>query len=112
MEKKEETLMKLKRRNCAAFIKRSLQTITQVEGKVNCYELSSPLTTQHFVNYERRIYGLDHSPSRTDNPFKTKNTNQTFLFNRPRYRDCRSGRALFSRIVYYGNYGKKCTEKL
>jgi all-trans-retinol 13,14-reductase len=28
MEKKEETLMKLKRRNCAAFIKRSLQTIT------------------------------------------------------------------------------------
>lgn len=37
----------------------------QVEGKVSHFELSSPLTTQHFVNYdEGEIYGLDHSPKR------------------------------------------------
>jgi all-trans-retinol 13,14-reductase len=37
----------------------------QVEGKVDCYELSTPLTTQHFVNYDKgEIYGLDHSPQR------------------------------------------------
>jgi all-trans-retinol 13,14-reductase len=37
----------------------------QVEGKVDCYELSTPLTTQHFVNYGKgEIYGLDHSPQR------------------------------------------------
>lgn len=36
-----------------------------LEGKVAYYELSTPLTTQHFVNYEKgEIYGLDHTPSR------------------------------------------------
>lgn len=39
--------------------------LPQVEGKVDCYELSTPLTTQHFVNYGKgEIYGLDHSPER------------------------------------------------
>ena len=37
----------------------------QVKGKVDCYELSSPLTTQHFVNYDKgEIYGIDHTPDR------------------------------------------------
>ena len=39
--------------------------IPQAKGKIEHYELSSPLTTQHFVNYEEgEIYGLDHSPKR------------------------------------------------
>lgn len=39
--------------------------LPQVEGKISCYELSTPLTTKHFVNYQKgEIYGLDHSPSR------------------------------------------------
>lgn len=37
----------------------------QVKGKISHYELSTPLTTQHFVNYDKgEIYGLDHSPKR------------------------------------------------
>lgn len=37
----------------------------QLKGKVAYYELSTPLTTQHFMNYKTgEIYGLDHSPSR------------------------------------------------
>ena len=41
------------------------QYMPQTKGKVEHYELSSPLTTQHFVNYdEGEIYGLDHTPNR------------------------------------------------
>lgn len=37
----------------------------QVKGKIDFYELSSPLTTKHFVNYGKgEIYGLDHTPER------------------------------------------------
>jgi all-trans-retinol 13,14-reductase len=37
----------------------------QLRGKVDCYELSTPLTTQHFANYMTgEIYGLDHGPER------------------------------------------------
>ena len=39
--------------------------IPQIKGKIDCFELSTPLTTQHFVNYEKgEIYGLDHTPKR------------------------------------------------
>lgn len=39
--------------------------VPQVKGKIIHQELSSPLTTQHFVNYEKgEIYGIDHSPKR------------------------------------------------
>ena len=39
--------------------------LPHLEGKVDHCELSSPLTTQHFVNYDKgEIYGLDHSPDR------------------------------------------------
>ena len=42
----------------------------QLRGKVDYYELSTPLTTKHFVNYERgEIYGLDHSPDRFQHKF-------------------------------------------
>jgi all-trans-retinol 13,14-reductase len=37
----------------------------QLEGKIDYYELSTPLSTKHFVHYEKgEIYGLDHSPAR------------------------------------------------
>ena len=56
-DKKEEIAQRL--------LKEVYKQLPQVEGKVNCYELSTPLTTQHFVNYEKgEIYGLDHTPSR------------------------------------------------
>jgi all-trans-retinol 13,14-reductase len=41
----------------------------QLEGKIDYYELSTPLSTAHFVNYkDGEIYGLDHSPERFRNP--------------------------------------------
>ncbi len=37
----------------------------QVRGKIDHYELSTPVTTRHFMNYEKgELYGLDHDPSR------------------------------------------------
>lgn len=39
--------------------------IPQAKDALDCYELSSPLSTAHFMNYkEGEIYGIDHSPSR------------------------------------------------
>lgn len=37
----------------------------QVKGHIDHYELSSPLTTKHFINYQHgEIYGVDHTPKR------------------------------------------------
>jgi len=39
--------------------------LPHLKDSVAYYELSSPLTTQHFVNYDKgEIYGIDHSPKR------------------------------------------------
>jgi all-trans-retinol 13,14-reductase len=39
--------------------------IPQAKGKIEYYELSTPLTTKHFINYDKgEIYGLDHTPKR------------------------------------------------
>lgn len=42
----------------------------QLRGKVAYYELSTALSTQHFVNYEKgELYGLEHSPQRFEQKF-------------------------------------------
>jgi all-trans-retinol 13,14-reductase len=47
----------------------------QVKNHVDYYELSTPLTTKHFVNYEKgEIYGLDHSPDRFKHKFLRPHT--------------------------------------
>ncbi len=39
--------------------------VPQTQGKVDYYELSTPLTTKHFVGYQHgEIYGIDHTPDR------------------------------------------------
>ncbi|MBL4586895.1 MAG: NAD(P)/FAD-dependent oxidoreductase [Flavobacteriales bacterium] len=47
------------------LLKELYRQFPQLEGKIDYYELSTPLSTKHFVNYEHgEIYGLDHSPAR------------------------------------------------
>lgn len=42
----------------------------QVKGKIDHYELSTPVTTRHFMNYDKgELYGLDHDPSRYEQRF-------------------------------------------
>lgn len=47
------------------LLKKLFEQLPQVKGKIVHYELGSPLSTKHFMNYSRgEIYGLDHSPDR------------------------------------------------
>jgi all-trans-retinol 13,14-reductase len=47
------------------LLKELYKQFPQLEGKIDYYELSTPLSTKHFVNYAKgEIYGLDHSPAR------------------------------------------------
>lgn len=44
--------------------------LPQLRGKIDHYELSTPLTTQNFVNYKKgEIYGIDHKPERFEQKF-------------------------------------------
>ena len=46
------------------------QQLPNLKGKVDHQELSTPLTTQNFVNYkEGEIYGIDHTPERFKQKF-------------------------------------------
>lgn len=64
-KKRGEEYEALKEEIAQRLLKELYKQLPQVEGKINCYELSTPLTTEHFVNYKKgEIYGLDHSPSR------------------------------------------------
>jgi all-trans-retinol 13,14-reductase len=42
-----------------------LKVAPQIEDKIEVCEVSSPLTTKHFANYQKgEIYGLEHTPER------------------------------------------------
>jgi all-trans-retinol 13,14-reductase len=75
--------------------------LPQVQGKINYYELSTPLTTQHFVNYEKgEIYGLDHSPSRFRQPFlKPRTPIKNFYLTGQDIVTAGVGGALFSGVL-------------
>lgn len=46
-----------------------------LRGKVDHYELSTPLTTKHFANYRKgEVYGLDHGPDRFEHKFLKPST--------------------------------------
>ncbi len=73
----------------------------QLEGCVEYYELSTPLTTQHFVNYERgEIYGLDHTPSRFRQKFlKPRTPIRNFYLTGQDIVTCGVAAALFSGVL-------------
>lgn len=75
--------------------------LPHLKGKVNRYELSTPLTTKHFVNYEKgEIYGLDHSPSRFRQLFlKPKTPIKNFYLTGQDIVTAGVGGALFSGVL-------------
>ncbi|MCW3104177.1 MAG: NAD(P)/FAD-dependent oxidoreductase [Bacteroidetes bacterium] len=47
------------------LLEKLYSVLPQLKGKIEVCELSTPLSTRHFSNYERgEIYGLEHSPKR------------------------------------------------
>ena len=77
------------------------QQLPQTKGKVDHYELSSPLTTQHFVNYAQgEIYGLDHSPDRFRQKFlKPRTPIGNFYLTGQDIVTCGVGGALFAGVL-------------
>jgi all-trans-retinol 13,14-reductase len=55
--------------------------VPQAKGRVGVYELSTPLTTQHFANYASgELYGLDHTPQRFEQRWLRPRTKIPGLF--------------------------------
>lgn len=83
------------------LLKELYKILPQVEGKVNCYELSTPLTTKHFVNYGKgEIYGLDHSPARFRQTFlKPRTPIKNFYLTGQDIVTAGVGGALFSGVL-------------
>ena len=63
--KRGEDYESLKENFSKRLLNELYKKLPHLEGKVDHYELSSPLTTKHFVNYDKgEIYGIDHTPKR------------------------------------------------
>ncbi|MFP2996875.1 NAD(P)/FAD-dependent oxidoreductase [Spongiivirga sp. MCCC 1A20706] len=75
--------------------------LPHLRDKVDYYELSTPLTTQHFVNYEKgEIYGLDHSPKRFRQKFlKPRTPIKNFYLTGQDIVTAGVGAALFSGVL-------------
>lgn len=55
----------LKQRISKRLLAILFEQLPNLEDSIDHYELSSPLTTKHFINYSKgEIYGLDHTPKR------------------------------------------------
>ena len=69
-KKRGEDYEELKEKFAQRLLTELYRLEPQLEGKVDCYELSSPITTRHFMNYDRgELYGIDHDPSRYEQKF-------------------------------------------
>ncbi len=75
--------------------------LPQIRGKVEVCELSTPLSTKHFCNYEHgEIYGLEHTPERFDLLQLRAKTNYKNLFLTGQDIVCVGlGAAMFSGVI-------------
>lgn len=72
-----------------------------LRGKVDYYELSTPLSTQHFVNYKYgELYGIDHDPKRFEQTFlQAKTPIKNFYLTGQDIVSCGVGGALVSGLL-------------
>ena len=75
--------------------------LPHLKSKIDHYELSTPLTTQNFVNYkEGEIYGIDHTPERFKQKFlQPKTPIKRFYLTGQDIVTARVGGAMFSGVV-------------
>ncbi len=73
----------------------------ELKGKIDYYELSTPLSTAHFANYEYgEIYGIDHTTQRFEQKFLRSRTPVKNLFLTGQdIVSCGVGGALFSGLI-------------
>ena len=74
-KKRGEEYDALKENLARRLLEALYKQVPQTRGKVDLYELSTPLTTRHFVNYGKgEIYGIDHTPERFRQTFLRPHT--------------------------------------
>jgi all-trans-retinol 13,14-reductase len=63
--KRGEEYEQRKEKTAQRLLEALYKQLPHLKGSIEYYELSSPLTTQHFVNYAQgEIYGIEHTPER------------------------------------------------
>jgi len=100
-KKRGEDYEKFKENISQRLLEVLYKQIPQAKGKINCYELSTPLTTQHFVNYDKgEIYGIDHTPQRFRQQFLRPHTPiKNFYLTGQDIMTAGIGSALFSGVL-------------
>ena len=75
--------------------------LPHLENNIDVYELSTPLTTQNFVNYKKgEIYGIDHTPQRFRQKFlKPRTSIKNFYLTGQDIVTAGVGGALFSGVI-------------
>ena len=64
-KKRGEDYDQLKEKIAQRLLADLYKQLPHLKGRVDYYELSTPLSTRHFVNYDKgEVYGLDHTPNR------------------------------------------------
>jgi len=65
IHKRGKEYEEFKEKMIAPLMENLYKHIPQVKGKIDYYEISTPLSTRHYCNYETgEIYGLEHTPNR------------------------------------------------
>ena len=69
-KKRGESYEEMKEQFAQRLLNVLYEKLPQVKGKIDHYELSSPITTKHFMNYDQgELYGIDHNPERYEQRF-------------------------------------------
>lgn len=73
----------------------------ELRGKIDYYELSTPLSTKHFANYQfGELYGMDHDTERYEQTFlKARTPLKNFYLTGQDIVSCGVGGALFSGLL-------------
>jgi len=100
-KKRGEKYEAMKAEITTRLFKELYKQLPQLQGKVTCHELSTPLTTQHFVNYAKgEVYGLNHAPSRFRQAFlKPRTPIKNFYLTGQDIVTAGVGGALFSGVL-------------
>lgn len=99
----------LKERYAKRLLRKLYEQLPQLEGKVDYYELSTPLSTKQFVNYDRgEIYGIEHSPNRFgSNAIHTKSSAKNLYLTGQDIVSCGIAGALISAVITGTSITKK-----
>ena len=80
-KKRGEEYEAFKERIAQRMLEKLYEQVPQLRGRVDYYELATPLTTRHFSNHgQGEIYGIDHTPQRFRQRFLTPATPVRGLF--------------------------------